>query len=67
MCTGICYSDPVTKIIYTYNCIKCHIQEDQINDSVKAALQTMNLKQYQGEVNPRKEMTKDDKVCGNCT
>jgi hypothetical protein len=62
------YSDPVTEIIYTYTCItcKCEVKEDQFSESVRAALQTMHLLQYQGEVKSRREIASNYKVYVNC-
>nr|XP_022316841.1 uncharacterized protein LOC111120419 [Crassostrea virginica] len=40
-------SELVTKILLTYRCTICDLEVDQVKDSVEAALQTMNLKQYQ--------------------
>ena len=57
----IFYSELVTEILFTYRCTICDLEEDQVKDSVKAALQTMNLKLYQ-ETNRGEHQVKTTKV-----
>lgn len=56
------FREPVTKILYTYKCSQCDIEDDQVKDSVKSALQTFNLKEYEGETTDKKAVD-SDKVC----
>lgn len=56
------FREPVTKILYTYSCSQCDLEDDQVKDSVKSALQTFNLKEYEGETTDKKAVD-SDKVC----
>lgn len=53
---------PVTKLLYTYSCTNCDLEDDQVKDSVEAALQSMNLTQYHGKTNTDKHPVKTSKV-----
>ena len=57
------FSEPITKLLYTYSCTACDLEDDQVKDSVEAALHTINLKKYQGETNTGKQPVKTNKVC----
>lgn len=56
--------EPVTKILYTYKCSQCDLEDDQVKDSVKSALQTFNLKEYEGETTDKKAVDSDKNNTG---
>lgn len=56
--------EPITKILYTYSCTQCDLEDDQVKDSVKSALQTFNLKEYQAETTDKKVVNSDKNNTG---